>query len=388
MNKVMTKRLISLSRIYIVIFAFALVSLMYKLDASDLGKDIKSLDLIETIGGNEIRYAYEDGTIFSQLLNWLDENDPRLASQNRDARQDITNILIANSISEAQLEDVKGLSFQPNEFSLIEIVIEDESTKNLVITSNSQTVNDLLDGFDAKTTSRPMRVVTTMIDRQLPEFSSPSDECYPLDLISVFLHGDVVEILFRQDVGISQYDPCEVKDSLTVQTEQIDGSSVYALLNGEMPLIDELVNDIEQQDRLRAIYGNMKPAIAQRIAAEDFARAFQSVTIFGFSVSARRFPIAIVLLVLSTAVGILWIIETAKRSSERILSDVQDEDVFDMLLDNILVRAILWVALPLLSILASMPPFSLGKTAIEFINVSVIATSFLGILSVIRSMKL
>lgn len=141
-------------------------------------------------------------------------------------------------------------------------------------------------------------------------------------------------------------------------------------------------------DRLLTAYGGLKFGLAEQVLAEEYVRTYQSVDVFGFSISTRRYPFAILALMLVSTWVIAWTVETARQSKRRILSDVHDVDVVDSLLDFQLMRIALWVVLPVISVWAALPLFPLNQTEQIIIVGGVGLVVIMGIVATVRARSL
>lgn len=421
----MSKRLVFLTRANIIIFLFALVALLHRLDATDLEHDIRSLDLVQSVAALDVSQAFSDGTVYTLARAWLEQQNPSLAEQHRGVRQQVTDLLASAGVQPDTILQIKGQAGVPADmFRLMEFPAAESllQTPAVVTTSQgvlpatfgvqaganvlgrqtldpaSQTVNQLIDRFLAVTEPQTLTVATGVNNTDLPNLAANQANC-PAVLQSVALHGDTIVARFEQsplspDFSFSVQQqpllPCSFTEQLAVSTQQVPAPSLYDFLSGSVPdpAVGELRANSELLRRLQAVYGGIKFSLAQQIAAEDFAQAYKNIDIFGFAVSTRRFPLAVLTLSVVTAWGIAWTVETARRSGQRVISGKSEEDVVDILLDLAPLRTVIWVALPVLAILASLPLFPLSRGEQIVVMAGAVLCALLGILASLRARAL
>jgi hypothetical protein len=394
----MSKRLIFLTRANIIIFLFALVALLHRLDAADLEEDIRALDLLQSVAAQDVSQAFVDGSVYTRARLWLENHDPTLAEQNRQARQRVTDLLGEVGVQPETLAQIKGQAgFTADMFQLLDFPVAESSLQlqpgvataqgvlptsigvipganvlgRQALDTASQSVDELIDRFLAVTEPLSLTVAVSLADTGLPNLAGHQTSC-PAILQSVTLSGNVVTARFEEPA--SAFDPssfvqqqpllpCSFTEELAVVTQQVQAPSLYDFLSGSVPdpEVGELRANPELLGRLQSVYGRIKFSLAQQIAAEDFAQAYKSIDIFGFTISTRRFPFAVLLLSVLVAWAIAWTVELARRSGQHIITGKSEEDVVDILLDLAPLRTVIWVVLPLLAILASLPLFPLSR---------------------------
>lgn len=421
----MSRRLIFLTRANLIVFLFALVALLHRLDATDLRQDIRALDLMQSVAGLNISQAFADGRIYTRARAWLERQDPALADENLSLRRQVTDLLEDAGVQPDEISQAKGQAGTPTdmfrlmEFTAAENLLQTQAVATTVLGvlptsvgvpggSNvlgdqaldpaAQSVNQLIDRFLAVTEPQTLTVAVDLSGTFLSDLAANQANC-PGTLQSVALHQDAVVARFEQSLDpldplnfVQQQPllPCSFTGQLPVTTRQVQAPSLYEFLSDTVPdpAVAELRADTALLERLRSVYGGIKFSLAQQIAAEDFAQAYKSIDIFGFTVSTRRFPLAVLALSVLAAWGIAWTVETARRSGQRVISGKSEEDVVDLLLDLAPLRTVIWVVLPVLAILASLPLFPLARVEQIVVMAGAALCALLGVLASLRARAL
>jgi hypothetical protein len=170
-----------------------------------------------------------------------------------------------------------------------------------------------------------------------------------------------------------------------VSTVPVAGPSLYELVDAGNPEVQALAAAPDQLDRLKTIYGELKLGLAQSVVTEDFIRAYKSIDIFGFTISTHRYPFAILLLMFLSTIGIAWTVESARRGSKRVISDIHDDDVVDVALDMPWLRLVLWVIVPAFAIWASLPLFPLSNLEQYLVIGGVVLIIFVASVATLRA---
>jgi hypothetical protein len=377
MTEALIKRLISLSRIYLILFAFSLVALIHKCDSRELEKDIRAMDLVLLVNQIDLHDAVERNQVAVKAKSRLEQVDSSLAERHREARQELTDALQKVGISETDIGSAKGRmpddGKNEDRFLLLQVVIPGEDLQQLaspLYDNDDLTLNEQLDKFVFLTQPRALKVVVGLKNLALPNLSSifspirNIEDVQPEPLrwdgedisisastdmfgsfgrggrtsLEVSFDGNDVQVVYRVEPSniASQEKDREIVDKLPAEIEHVDGISIYGMLKGENREVEQLKNDTEELDKLRQVYGNVKFNMARQIVAEDFIKAYKSISIFGFSFSTRRYPFAILLFSLLAAASIFWTIAISKRRGLALFSNVQHEDVAHMLIDNLI----------------------------------------------------
>ncbi|HLL73618.1 MAG TPA: hypothetical protein VK363_19425 [Pyrinomonadaceae bacterium] len=436
MENVLAKRLIFLTKIYIVALALAVVSLLHNYDSKDLGRDLFAINLIvDTTTKVNVPLLYAEGEIQKGAREWLNKRDAALWESNRKVREVITNHLIKEGTSIDDLEKAKGAGRYTSgkiTFSLIDIPVpgnaaseqneqsegDDDESEGVEV----KTINDLINKFTSL--SKPVEVVvaTSIAREELnkielkkePRLEKKDEQDSPqaflnqimgggadeaevggtiggvkFGLTSVLLKGDTIEVLFTEVIsGVSQKLPAEKKYQLRATTQKISGDSLLALIGRNSQFQEQLYNNASQIKRLSSLYGSFSPEISKNIVTEDLLRAYKGIELLGFTFSTRRFPFGILLFNLLAALGIFWTIRTARHKSIKVLSEVNDEDITDVLIDSPLMRIALWVIVPALTVWLALPVVPLGSVESASIYTGMSILILLGLASLFQSKKL
>lgn len=168
---------------------------------------------------------------------------------------------------------------------------------------------------------------------------------------------------------------------IPVQTTRLAGPSLLELSDPERsangPLL-RLAGSSERVAYIRRAYGHLPLDHAGSLASEGLAQAYRNLSLFGFQFSTRRFPLA-VLVLLGVA---LWQTLTALHSGRRlklnVFGQIAEDSALEMLVSNRLLRLLLWIALPLSAVWASLPLVPLPASEQTWVLIGSIALACLG----------
>ena len=439
MAEILIKRLLSLSRIYLIIFGFSMVALIHKLDSMELQKDIRALDLVSSVN----KIMSEDRIDMKQLQSkakiWLELNNKDLAKQHIKARQKLVDAIRLSGVNEMTIAFAKGrvpvAGEQHDNFSLLHIVDVEEDLKKItspIYTSAELTVNETFKRFMYLTKPRTLKVVIDVeqLDRlrlpvQKSNLSKPENKTesgtmnppvMPPDLMIPFgpvappmypaimgsaekrlrdvdFDGNNVLITYITPLTLSnmaQQTPSEQPpmDKFPTKIVDMNSLSIYGLMKSENDEITALRNNVDRLAKHRLLYGNMKFDLAQQFMYRDFNQAYTNISIFGFDFSTRRYPLAVLFMSIGISIGIYWTLNTGKKNKMVLFTHDFHEDIMYGLMSNKFSRSILWIILPVIAVFASLPIFDLSQSELLVIGLGILAMVIIGSSSLLASQEL
>lgn len=392
MKESLAKRLIFFGRLIIILSFLSFVCLLQKFDAHDLNLDVLDLSLLYSLrefDDKDITYT----TIFEETDRLIKNKDEKLYEDKQNLRQkvyewlveremDMEGFRLSGKIGSAR--DIRPYIFFEYDVDIIKRRIGQKTRSEYSVT---QTVGYYLERLDVLASPGSINVACETQSRRLPDKRFRGGD-YKFG--NTYLRNTNLEIRYVIcPPGAQQGCPDEVLE-LPVKVKRIERPSILHLTDEYRPQ-NRSLEDLfwsTRKDRLNNQYGHLRLEEARSIASDELTKAYQSINVLGFSFSTQRFPFALLFLYGICLIGSLATLKIAKRSSIHILSEVTDENAIDLLINHLLSRLILWVVLPVVSIIISFPitPLPIAQTIMLLIGVVVLFA--LGVISFLMSRNL
>ena len=372
--------------------------MIQKIEAYDLRDDVLNLNALKTISTSELNISrilnldqnnkYSQNT-YSNIREYLKTKEPNVFKLITTAREEVNKWLEEQNVSESIRRGLTGKGGK-NEipFYFFEFVAD---SQNSIINSNSQeiTVSDLLNKLDILVRRQKILAVES-IKKPLPRIESQfrvnnrwgKKGTYRLEYVRV--SNGTIRIKFIENTGADQQESDKKIFDISVKTGDVDVPSLLSLSDKNRTsnaLLLKLSNNKEEKKVIQQTYGILPLKEAQEIASNGLIEAYKKINILGFSISARKFPFAVLFFSLVFMLGTFLTIKEAKQRSLRIISTVTDERAIDILIDNKNYRAILWCVFPVLSVIMSLPIIELSSIEMSIISILCFLLFFLGIKS-------
>ncbi|MBB4080540.1 hypothetical protein GGR28_003174 [Lewinella aquimaris] len=113
-------------------------------------------------------------------------------------------------------------------------------------------------------------------------------------------------------------------------------------------LVNDLINNPKKLDFLQSTYGNYEIMKINEIMSEAIKKSHDSVSVLGFDISRKWFPVAMFLILLSVYYLLYDSLKLSNKLQFNVVSDYASEDVFQVVLRSHAMRFCLWVMAPLL----------------------------------------
>ncbi len=169
--------------------------------------------------------------------------------------------------------------------------------------------------------------------------------------------------------------------SVPVQTATMEAASLLELTDPDRPANDSLLalgTDPERMAYLRRTYGHMLLEDATGLASDGLTQGYRSLSLFGFSFSTRRFPMAVLVCLAAALWQTLAALVAVRRQGVRILVEIIDDATIEVLVSNRIARFALWIVLPLTGIWASLPLVRLPDNELQLLIVGTGLVAMLG----------
>jgi hypothetical protein len=136
--------------------------------------------------------------------------------------------------------------------------------------------------------------------------------------------------------------------------------------------------DPERVAYLRRAYGHMPLDDATGLASDGLTQAYRSLTLFGFRVSTRRFPMAVLVCLAAALWQTLAALIALRRQKAGVLAEIIDDATIEILVSNRLARFVLWVLLPLTALWTSLPLVPLSETEMQTLIFGAVVLAVMG----------
>lgn len=166
--------------------------------------------------------------------------------------------------------------------------------------------------------------------------------------------------------GSSLYLQGEMQETIGIplEAETIEGPSWFDLYG-----IDSIYKRLDTKTELQKIvrhYGDLPIDKAVDMIGDDYMDAFENVDIFGFSFSTTSLPLALLLFFSFLSGGLFLMVKEAEKLKLKVITEFNNEDITDYFIKRPFIRTTIWLFLPLLSLLATLPvlPVEFEKLAV------------------------
>jgi hypothetical protein len=392
-NESLARRLIALTKTMTLVWLISLVAYLGRLDSEQIRRDVTDLDGLLALQGKSLEGTLSDAATHEAVWEWLHRTRSDVASSRLQVREEISAWLTTQGF---ELRGFTGKVAGPSD------------TRKPFFTEEIQPASD---GSSAQEGNRPtgdtlmkaapMPGTVGFLLLQLGQFFGKSQICvargweqpteFPVEpsaeLESVLLRGSSIELRFKE-VGQQQVLP-ERLIHVRADTQSVSGPSPWELHYASDSQTEVLRKLHENAKRCRILdmkYGLLPITDAQHIARETLGRAYERISVLGFSFSPTRVPFAMLffeLLILGTTLSTIR--STPLNSTN--LSSTTFESPFVLLVQNDIARFIGWIVLPLLALWASLPELPLTVTEMTVVWVGAILVASLGFASFLTARR-
>lgn len=169
----------------------------------------------------------------------------------------------------------------------------------------------------------------------------------------ILLFKDTLHVLFgngREEMGTGQgTDPNSLNSiSVKVEIDTIIFPPILKYSGLDTIILEELSNNSKKLKVLKNLYGYYELSMIDEITSDSIRKNSDSVSILGFDISRKWFPIAM-FLILASAFFILYeSLKQSKQNSYNVVSDDASEDVLQFIVSKKYIRLFLWIITPLI----------------------------------------
>ncbi|MCD4721272.1 MAG: hypothetical protein K8S13_15635 [Desulfobacula sp.] len=393
MKNNLAKRLIFFGNLIVLLGFLSFVSLLQKMDSYDLNQDVIDLSLLYSLKEfDEKDLTYK--SIYENTDSFIRKNHESHYQSKQNFRQEIYDWLKENEMdmSEIRLTGKRGSSRKIRPYVFFEYDTDyikknmiQKTRKEYVVT---QTVDNYLKNLKILASPGELAFIHGKKD-ELPNKKFKIDN-YQFEFRNTYLNKNTLEIRYIVCPPNIQSGCPDKLIEIPIKTKVIKRPSILQITDKNRPQNQALEALFKNNRKLRLHnqYGYLKLDEARRIASDALANAYKSIAIFGFEFSIQKFPFALLFLFFICSLGTLITLIKAKRNSLLVISEVDDDNPLDILIDHILARIFIWIILPVISLIISFPISPLPVLHIIILIFGAIALIILGTISSLISKKL
>ncbi len=410
----LSKRMAKLVGTSLFAFGLAMVAFFNKQESADYRADINALELLKRLE----ECCLDAVNAQKPLRKWLRAAHPELAKRNLDMRERLVERLIEAGLSSAEI--TRGKVDRPDRFSASEYQFDADELALMVRGDfdydfpEALTVADYLQRLDLLFRPRKLAVATGFDpedfplanrdgsgdDRNEPAEITPepvrprqdlrvsprsSRAMDPFDrspsLAGFYLKGANLVIAMTNPSAQARQSMALEKKELPVGVETVDIPSIAAVTLEKVAPRRALYQNGDHRERLAKIYGALTINLAAAIASEHSVQSHKRIDMFGLSFSTRRFPFALLAILIVVLAGVLVTLKQAEAASVRLFDDDRGESTLALLMARPWLRFLVWAVLPVIAVWASMPPFPLASWELGTIIAGAVVMAALGLRS-------
>jgi hypothetical protein len=166
--------------------------------------------------------------------------------------------------------------------------------------------------------------------------------------------------------------------TIPAKSDSVKFPSTLEFAGLDTMIVQGLAHNKSKQEELSNLYGSYNLDFIDNLSIEAFNKNNSSVSILGFDISRKWFPIAMFIILLTIYCMLYKTIYKASEFSLKIVSEYTSEDTLDFLIDNKLIRFIIWVIIPVFLLF-----FVLYSTLIQYSIVIYMGLLLVGVLCVL-----
>ena len=111
---------------------------------------------------------------------------------------------------------------------------------------------------------------------------------------------------------------------------------------------------------LESVYGQLPTTDAKNLIGEEYAKSYKNIAVFGIDFPTSNFVYAVLFFLFMIYLGINHTINLCIKHNVRVFSKVDGDDLIEPFMDNELTRFCIWVVVPFVCIVFSMPSIQTG----------------------------
>jgi len=175
---------------------------------------------------------------------------------------------------------------------------------------------------------------------------------------------------------------------IPIKTLKIQFPSTLEYAGFDKSIIQTLSKNKNKQKEISKIYGFARLNMIDDISKEIYKRNSEPISVLGFYISRKWFPVIIFILLLFISFMIHDYIKKINITSKLIHEDNKMEDVLSFLIENKIVRFLIWVIAPGLILIFILYTAIIYFSSIIYLILTLfLASTILGLISFIKSLK-
>jgi hypothetical protein len=436
------KRILFFTKVILTFLVISILLFLNYVDLQETNRNRKFLCLIRDVytASEDSKLNFEDYEL--QRVRWLSKTNPDLHKKHTDARLALVNTLnkhgseigarhkgSGNNPNRVILMSRKRTVFPTNNTSrsgdLSDVVIFGYGAANrasfgtvamgidsFLRHSNNDTVN-LLTGIDV-----------AAFDKELDSLLKPLDENRNT-IPTLPLNGRNSSTVHEEDststgvpsLGSWEFNNISLQNGalhLTIKdaNQSTGQESPYTYYNIKVPVktdsaifpcamqfvdfyvdsatVHELATNSRRQEELRKLYGSFNLDFIDNLSTESFNKNNNAISILGFDISRKWFPIAMFLVLTGIYIMLYKTTRQASISSTKIISGYESDDALDFLIDSKWMRFAVWVITPAVLLFLVLYSTLIQYNLVVYAGMITagLASLVLGWLAYVRSLRL
>jgi hypothetical protein len=359
-----------------IILGLSILTIVISANRLDSIRERKEIDAIKMLmKANSIEQANNNGQAEEKTRRALKQSNPLIYAKHMSCRIALTQAIFKAGGREENIKRLKGNEAEDpiSSFNLLSVSTIDNkklntSTRQYNWKGKSQIDEsiEVLNGLCGPTATKiTTDIDTTNLSKRLKNILKEDD----FKITSVHIENDSCAIEYNKIMTYASQTDYSNRIFIPIKTVSIPNKSIIEILDKDLDLI-KIYEDKDLLNTLSKKYKYFKLEEAQDYLKNKFVESYESIEIIGFKFSSNIFSVTIACII-NFCLAFILISMKQNITSNKTPPGNQEEDLLSPLFSNIASTAIIWAAIPPLTILISL-----------FINTSFITTLIASGLSV------
>ncbi|KGO96714.1 hypothetical protein [Flavobacterium enshiense] len=177
---------------------------------------------------------------------------------------------------------------------------------------------------------------------------------YKLEFKSVCFYENTLVVSYSERQGPSQGRLQEYFIKVPIKVDSLTFPSILHFAGFDKIILNELTNHKNRLNQLKSTYGYYQLKMVDSMASQELIKNNDTVSILGFDISRRWFPLAM-FLVLTIIYCLLYeTLNRAKQLQYKIISEYTSDETLEFMVDKKVIRFSIWVITPLLLLILAL----------------------------------
>lgn len=352
MDKILKKRIVTITKMLLGFFIISLIVFIHKLQTKSLSESLSTIEQLEKLDDATKVTTNKEDSLFRE---WLEKNNRPGYDKHIKARISLTKFLESYGFKAIVSEKVTGIiNFDLSDYT----EINNNSTigfnqnfhiwtSKLISYSKDSLLYSFVTGIDTVSLRHQIDSVLNVL-KQRGDYPDGAEN--KIQGVNFFEESKTVFLMIATKVyGQKSGEQLEFYPEI----QQVRTPSLQKIASSNIPALEQYQLDIIK--RLDKTFGKIRTDEVKKILNDEYARAYNKVSLLGFDFSTMLFPYFLMLLLFLLSIMLLITIILTERSAVAVFSDNLTEDVIEPLINNQYLRFILWIMIPLCTAYFSLP---------------------------------